>query len=137
MTRPKRERISVRLEAEVDSLEGRLLSYLKSDPILPPRDALLRALRAFYMPWAMEKQLGEAELHNLARTAVEELQFRIFQIQQRYLLTDSPAYIIPSARRSAVAPVNNSAIPSQANGQPPQTISEMRQQINPAELDDF
>ncbi|MCG8367328.1 MAG: hypothetical protein MJA27_28820 [Pseudanabaenales cyanobacterium] len=135
MTRPKRERISVRLEAEVKSFEGRLLSYLKSDPILPPRDALLRALKAFYMPWAMEEQLGEAELKSLARTAVEELQFRIFQIQQRYLLGDSPAYVIPNAKHSTVgAP---SSAPSQSNGQPPQTIAEMRQKINPAELDDF
>ena len=137
MTKPKRERISVRLEAEVDSFEGRLLSYLKSDPILPPRDALLRALKAFYMPWAMEKQFEEAELHNLARTAVEELQFRIFQIQQRYLLGDSPAYVIPTAKHSTVSSVGASAVPSQSNGQPPQTIAEMRQQINPAELDDF
>lgn len=136
MTRPKRERISVRLEAEVKSFEGQLLGYLKSDPILPPRDALLRALKAFYMPWAMAEQMGEAELKNLARTAVEELQFRIFQIQQRYLLGDSPAYVIPHAKHSTVGALN-SPVPSQSNGQPPQTIAEMRQQINPAELDDF
>ena len=136
MTRPKRERISVRLEAEVKSFEGRLLNYLKSDPILPPRDALLRALKAFYMPWAMEEQLGEAELANLARTAVEELQFRIFQIQQRYLLGDSPAYVIPNVKHSTGG--NSSlSVSSKSNGQPPQTIAEMRQQINPAELDDF
>ena len=136
MPRPKRERISVRIEAEMESAEGQLLSYLKSDTILPPRDTLLRAFKAFYTPWAMEKQLEEVELTRLAKSAIEELQFRIFQIQQRYLLGDSPAYVIPMARH-ATADALNSTFGAQTNSQPPLTINEMRHQINPAELDDF
>ena len=66
MSKSQRERIRVKLEAEAASLEGRLLNYLKSDPVLPPRDALLRALKAFYTPWAMESQLDEVELSRLA-----------------------------------------------------------------------
>lgn len=136
MTKPKRERVSLRIEAEVDSFEGALFSYLKSDPIVPSREAVMRALKAFYMPWAMEQQMSDTELKNLARTAVEELQFRIFQIQQRYLLGDSPGYVFPHAKNASVS-VSNSVVPTPSNSQPPMTISEMRQQINPAELDDF
>ncbi len=102
MNRSQRERIRVKLEAEVESLAGRLLTYLKSDPILPPRDALLRALKAFYAPWAMETQLDEVELSRLARAAIETLQLRIFQIQQRYLLEDSPRP--PHASRQPATP---------------------------------
>ena len=136
MPKPKRERISVRIEAEMDSPEGRLLEYIKSDPISPSREALLRALKAFYTPWAMEQQLEPVELTRMARSAIEELQFRIFQIQQRYLLGDSPAYVIPNARQSTAGGLNLT-VPAQVNGSPPLTIDEMRQQINPAELDDF
>ena len=62
MSKSQRERIRVKLEAEAAALEGRLLNYLKSDPVLPPRDALLRVPKAFYAPWAMETQLDEVEL---------------------------------------------------------------------------
>ncbi|MEM9246421.1 MAG: hypothetical protein AAGA67_11865 [Cyanobacteria bacterium P01_F01_bin.153] len=136
MARPKRERVSVRIEAEVNSLEGKMLHFLKDDPIIPPREAMLRATKAFYMPWALEGEIQDAELRSLARTALEELQFRIFQIQQRFLLTESPGYIAPAPQTSSLS-TQGSVFLQSNNSQPPVTVSEMRKQINPAELDDF
>ncbi len=134
MSKPKRERISIRIDAEVSSMDGKLVNYLKEDPILPPRDATLRALKAFYMPWVLEDDLEPAQLQNLAATAVEELQFRIFQIQQRYGIGDSAAFITPPPRQNILS--HNGGMPMVATA-PAQTIAEMRRQIDPAELDDF
>lgn len=128
MTKPNRARISLKVEAEADSLEGKLLEHVKEDPITPAREVALRALKAFYFPWAMEKQLSEAELRSLAQSTVEELQFRIFQIQQRFLAADSPAGAAPAPQSSNNFRGNQSA---------PQSMAEMRQQIRPADLDDF
>ncbi|MGK7890964.1 MAG: hypothetical protein AB4042_16660 [Leptolyngbyaceae cyanobacterium] len=136
MARSKRERVSVRLEAEVNSIEGHLLKYLKADPIIPPRESALRALKAFYMPWALEGEVDEAQLQRLASTAVEELQFRIFQIQQRYGAGASPGYITPAPRQGVVA----NSVPNgvrMAPASPAPTIAEMRQNINAEDLDDF
>ncbi|MEO0409951.1 MAG: hypothetical protein AAF289_21625 [Cyanobacteria bacterium P01_A01_bin.135] len=132
----KRQRVSLRIDAEVSSLEGKLVSYLKEDPILPPRDAAMRAIKAFYMPWVLENDLDQAQLQNLAATAVEELQFRIFQIQQRYGIGGAAAFITPPPRQSVLSHNGSSAAPMASVGAAP-TIAEMRQQINPAELDDF
>ena len=137
MARTKRERVSVRLEAEVNSVEGSLLKYLKADPIIPPREAALRALKAFYMPWALEGQVDDAQLQRLATTAVEELQFRIFQIQQRYGTGSSAAYVTPPPRQSFASPMNGGHASTMPPPAPAPTIAEMRQNINVAELDDF
>ena len=82
----KRERVCLRrFEAEADSIEGKLFRYVNNDPSLMPRQALLRALKAFYLPWTLEAQLNESERQAMAKTAIQELQYRIFQIQQRFL----------------------------------------------------
>ncbi|MEM9009147.1 MAG: hypothetical protein AAGE59_37285 [Cyanobacteria bacterium P01_F01_bin.86] len=135
MTSPKKgaRRISLRLEASPESIEAKLLNHIKEDPIAPSRAVMLRALRAFYLPWAMEGELGEAELKNLAQSAIEELQFRIFQIRQRYLTEDVPGYR-PTPAPSQ--PTNGSTTytpPAPSNV----SIADMRQSINPADLDDF
>ncbi|MGB3613572.1 MAG: hypothetical protein WBA10_07230 [Elainellaceae cyanobacterium] len=135
MSKPKRARVSIRIDAEVSSTDGKLVAYLKEDPVLPPRDATLRALKAFYMPWVLENELDRDQLQNLAATAVEELQFRIFQIQQRYGIGSSAAFITPPPRQNILS--HNGGAPVASVGAPALTIAEMRQQINPAELDDF
>lgn len=136
MARSKRERVSVRLEAEINSMEAMLLKYLKEDPIIPPRESALRALKAFYMPWALEGQVDDAQLQRLATTAVEELQFRIFQLQQRYGTGSSAAYVTPSPRPGFSAQGNSHSMAMAPPGPAP-TIAEMRQNINASELDDF
>ena len=82
----KRERVCLRrFEAEADSIEGKLFHYVNNDPSLMPRQSLLRALKAFYLPWTLEAQLNESERQAMAKMAIQELQYRIFQIQQRFL----------------------------------------------------
>ena len=126
-------RVSLRLEATPESIEAKLLNHIKQDPIAPSRAVMLRALRAFYLPWAMEGDLSEAELKSLAQSAIEELQFRIFQIRQRYLTDEAPGYKPPVATSQPPngTAVSKSAAPSNVS------IEDMRQSINPADLDDF
>lgn len=132
MTAKKPRRVSLRVEAAPGSVEAKLLNYVKEDPITPSRAVTLRALKAFYLPWALEGEVSEADLKNLAQSAIEELQFRMFQIRQRYLTDEGPAYRATPAPRSAT---NGSNVPP--SPQPDVSLSELRQSINPDSLDDF
>ncbi|MEL6383996.1 MAG: hypothetical protein AAFQ89_16400 [Cyanobacteria bacterium J06626_18] len=125
-------RVSLRLEATPESIEAKLLNHIKEDPIAPSRAVMLRALRAFYLPWAMEGAMSEAELRNLAQSAIEELQFRIFQIRQRYLTDEAPGYKPPPPLNP---PTNGPAIHVPASREV--SIGDFHQSINPADLDDF
>ncbi|TVQ18985.1 MAG: hypothetical protein EA367_12925 [Leptolyngbya sp. DLM2.Bin15] len=80
-----RKRISIRFEAEAHTVEGRLLDYLKEHKLLNYRDAIVRATKAYYVPWVYEGELSEEELRSLAQGAIEELEFRIFQIRKHFL----------------------------------------------------
>ncbi|MEO1093948.1 MAG: hypothetical protein AAFX01_03490 [Cyanobacteria bacterium J06638_28] len=126
-------RVSLRIEAAPESIEAKLLDHIKQDPIAPSRAVTLRALKAFYLPWALEGEVDEAELKSLAHSAIEELQFRIFQLRQRYLTDDAPSYKVspkPSQATTNGTPAHTPP-PSQVS------IEDMRQSINPADLDDF
>jgi len=126
-------RVSLRVEAAPDSVDAKLLNYIKEDPIAPSREVMLRALKAFYLPWALEGEMDEAGLKSLAQSAIEEMQFRIFQIRQRYMVDESPGF------RPAPAPTQQSVNGARAYTTAPSKVSieDMRQSINPAELDDF
>jgi hypothetical protein len=135
----KRERVCLRrFEAEADSIEGKLFHYVNNDPSLMPRQALLRALKAFYLPWVLE--FNESERQAIAKTAIQELQYRIFQIQQRFL-PEELTFTAPVA----TFPVGQTAIAfqSQAAEEPmlPITLAQMREAIDSATLeqvlDDF
>ena len=134
----KRERVCLRrFEAEADSIEGKLFRYVNNDPSLMPRQALLRALKAFYLPWVLE--LNETERQAIAKTAIQELQYRIFQIQQRFL-PEELAFTAPVA----TFPVGQTiAFQPQAAEEPmlPITLAQMREAIDSATLeqvlDDF
>lgn len=133
MTSPKgNRRVSLRIEAAPKSIEAKLLNHIKDDPIAPSRAVTLRALKAFYLPWALEGEVTDAELKNLAQSAIEELQFRIFQIRQRYLAEDGSGYKpVPTPSPS----VNGAtAYPPPASNV---LIEDMRQSIDPSGLDDF
>ncbi|NER83277.1 MAG: hypothetical protein F6K42_27740 [Leptolyngbya sp. SIO1D8] len=125
-------RVSLRVEAAPGSVEAKLLNYIREDPISPSRAVMLRALKAFYLTWALEAELSEADLKNLAQSAIEELQFRIFQIRQRYLTEDSVSprpTVLPS--QSANGAAAYTPVSSQVS------IEDMRQSIDPTNLDDF
>ncbi|MDX2244952.1 MAG: hypothetical protein NW224_30115 [Leptolyngbyaceae cyanobacterium bins.302] len=132
----KRERIALRrFEAGADSIEGKLFHYLNYDPNLVPREAVLRALKAFYLPWMMESQGNELELQAIAKTSIQELQYRIFQIQQRFLPAES--ILIPSVVSSAVAQAAISPNHKQVEEEPTfsMTLAQMRGEVDPADLD--
>jgi hypothetical protein len=131
------QRVALKIEAVAASTEAQLLNYVKQDPITPSREVALRALKAFYLPWALEGEVSEGELAAIAQSAIEELQFRIFQIRQRYLNPEHPAY------KPTAVPNPNGHRPTTADNvapslPPPGTsLESMRESINPADLDDF
>ena len=97
-----------------------------------PRQALLRALKAFYLPWTLEEaQLNESERQAMAKTAIQELQYRIFQIQQRFL-PEELAFTAPVA----TFPVGQTAMSfqPQLTEEPmlPITLAQMREAIDSA-----
>lgn len=126
-------RTSFKIEAVADSPEAQLLNHVKQDPITPSREVALRALKAFYLPWALEGEVGDGELQAIAQRAIEELQFRIFQIRQRYLNQD------PSGYKPTATPNFTSNGAAAFTPPPPGSMSleSMRESINPADLDDF
>jgi hypothetical protein len=130
-------RVSLKIEAIPNSLEAELLNYIKEDPISPTREVVLRALKAFYLPWALEGEMTEIELKHLAQNAVEELQFRIFQINQRYLMEDSGDH----QRSQILGGIRNGSGSSFPASQAIATVSApmeaFQKSINPADLDDF
>ena len=126
-------RVSLRVEAAPGSIDAKLLNYIKEDPISPSRGVMLRALKAFYLPWALEGEVNDAELKSLAQSAIEELQFRIFQIRQRYLTEEATSFMPASAPNPSVN--GAAAYPSQPGDAV--SIEDMRQSIDPSGLDDF
>lgn len=125
-------RVSLKVEAAPNSLDAKLVAHVKKDPITPSREVTLRALKAFYLPWALEGEVSDEDLKAIAQSAIEELQFRIFQIRQRYLNTESSGYKPASAASFASNGATNLASPP-----PEASIEAMREAINPADLDDF
>ena len=91
----KRERVILRLDAEEHSIDGQILTYIKDDPIVSSRDAVMRALKAFYLLWVLEGRQGE-DMRAIAKTTIEELQYRAFQIQQRFLSTEEMNMVLAS-----------------------------------------
>jgi hypothetical protein len=135
-----RQRIILRLDVEANTDDGRLLNYLKSDAAVSLREAVLRALRAFYLPWALEVERSPEALQPLAKTVLEDLQLRSFQIQARFLtcsghptwvmVADPSQITISPALPTAAAPV----APVQAEPQP-QGIAESTEDFVAAGLD--
>jgi len=94
---------------------------------------MLRALKAFYLPWALEGEIGDADLQSLAQSAIEELQFRIFQIRQRYLVDEGK----PQPASAAPKPSVNGATAYTPTAGNKASIEDMLQSIDPDSLDDF
>lgn len=136
----KRERISLRLDAEAESLEGHLFSYLKQEQAIASREAVLRALKAFYLPWALESCRSEDELKSLAKTLLEELQFRILQIQQRFLEGGALSLmLVPTALESPSCSMMEARPESKPTLMPSETFPDLIRQLDPnqAGLNDF
>lgn len=134
----KRERVALRrFEAGEDSTEGKLFRYVNTDPNLIPREAVLRALKAFYLPWVLESQARDSELRAIAKTSIQELQYRIFQIQQWFLPGEFvlAASTTPSLMKSTMISLDTQ--PKAEETVFSMTLAEMRDEVDLEDLDQF
>lgn len=135
-----RQRIILRLDVDANTEDGQLLNYLKSDAALSLRESVMRALRAFYLPWALESERHPEALQPLAKTVLEELQLRSFQIQARFLAQSGhPTWVmVADPSQVTISPVLPAAAapvaPVQAEPQP-QGIAESTEDFIAAGLD--
>ena len=80
-----RKRVSFSISSDPDTVEGRLVDYLRNSKMLNLREAVIRALKAYYLPWVYEDEVSKEEVKVLARNTIDELEFRIFQIRRHFL----------------------------------------------------
>jgi hypothetical protein len=148
-----RQRISFRFEAESHTVEGHLLNFLREHKLLNHRDAVLRATKAFYLPWVYEGELPKEDVKALARSAVEELEYRIFQIRKHFLADELGEPSLPSALDVSTStpippdasPVTKAEVGSEESGtsQPsvkpadktPEAIKRSVEEVMPTNLD--
>ncbi len=140
-----RKRISIRFEAEAHTVEGRLLDYLKEHKLLNYRDAIVRATKAYYVPWVYEGELSEEELRSLAQGAIEELEFRIFQIRKHFLGEGSEPLDMrtlppsPAERSSSRSDISRETPADHAPASRPLSLKDVidHTNVDPSVLDDF
>jgi len=113
----RRQRVILRLDVEVDSDAGRLFTYLKTNPAVSLREAVLRALKVFYLPWALEAELSQSELQALAQTLLEDMQLRSLQLQTRFLAISGASPVLVMAQAPGPQPL--SAVPRAAESLSP------------------
>ena len=135
-----RQRVILRLDFEADSDAGRLLAYLKTNSAISLRESVLRALKVFYLPWALEPELSQPELQALAQTLLEDMQLRSLQIQTRFLaISGAPSVLVMaqapgSTPLAAVPRATESLTPVQAK---PEPFIDVAVDLAAAGLDDF
>ncbi|MEL7509827.1 MAG: hypothetical protein AAFN42_21050 [Cyanobacteria bacterium J06554_1] len=154
---PGRKRISFSISSDPDTVEGRVIDHLRNNKMVNMRESVIRALKAYYLPWAYEDDVSKEEAQVLARNAIDELEFRIFQIRRHFLageaygprLSESLAGSSPVAHNGGAPPVPKAGQPDQAGSPPPTranpletspaSIPEMLDDadIDPDVLDDF
>ena len=84
-TPPARKRVSFSISSDPDTVEGRIVNHLRDNKLVNMRESVIRALKAYYLPWAYEDEVSKQEAQVLARNAIDELEFRIFQIRRHFL----------------------------------------------------
>ncbi|MEM6255936.1 MAG: hypothetical protein AAF821_23745 [Cyanobacteria bacterium P01_D01_bin.156] len=82
---PARKRVSFSISSDPDTVEGRIVEHLRNNKMVNMRESVVRALKAYYLPWAYEDDVSKEEAQVLARGAIDELEFRIFQIRRHFL----------------------------------------------------
>lgn len=80
-----RKRVSFSISSDPDTVEGRIVNHLRDNKMVNMRESVIRALKAYYLPWAYEDDVTKEEAQVLARNAIDELEFRIFQIRRHFL----------------------------------------------------
>ncbi|MEA5463386.1 hypothetical protein [Leptothoe sp. PORK10 BA2] len=79
------KRVSFSISSDPETIEGRIVNHLRDNKMVNMRESVIRALKAYYLPWAYEDQVSKEEAQVLARNAIDELEFRIFQIRRHFL----------------------------------------------------
>ncbi len=144
------DRIWLRLTASQNSLEGKLLEYLQSEPMGEVRTAILRALKAYYLPEAFESKLEPTQFQRMVESAIADLQYRAFQLQLRFwpdMPLRVPAQIMagmpqpPYSQFLQSASLTSNPTPTEDGSAVETTIAQMRESLSDVDLnqvlDDF
>jgi len=139
----KLERIIIRLDVPSHWHEGKLLKFLRDDPGLDFKEAVLRALRGYYLPEAFEGQLEPAQFRRMVEAAIADLQYRSFQLQLRFC-PDMPLMVPfqnmagipqqPYSQFQATSPTSEPASAQQPSAFET-TIAQMRESLSDVDMD--
>ncbi|MEM7794079.1 MAG: hypothetical protein AAF579_06440 [Cyanobacteria bacterium P01_C01_bin.118] len=106
-TPPARKRVSFSISSDPDTIEGRIVNHLRDNKMVNMREAVIRALKAYYLPWAYEDEVSKEEAQVLARNAIDELEFRIFQIRRHFLAGEAYGPKLSESLGGSPAPISN------------------------------
>lgn len=138
------ERVWLRLSASQNSLEGKLLEYLQSEPMGEVRTAIFRALKAYYLPEAFEGHLEPTPFRRTVETAIADLQYRAFQLQLRFCPDTplmAPTQLMAGMPQQSYSQVLQTASLSGNLSYPQElpatatTIAQMRESLSDVDLD--
>ncbi|MFG6096444.1 hypothetical protein D0962_06500 [Leptolyngbyaceae cyanobacterium CCMR0082] len=113
---PSRKRVSFSISSDPDTVEGRIVNHLRDNKMVNMRESVIRALKAYYLPWAYEDEVSKEEAQVLARNAIDELEFRIFQIRRHFLAGEAYGPKLSEALGGSPPPVASNGSSSNGNG---------------------
>ena len=102
-----RKRISFSISSDPDTVEGRIVDHLRDNKMVNLRESVIRALKAYYLPWAYEDDVSKEEAQVLARSAIDELEFRIFQIRRHFLAGEAYGPKLSESLGGSPVPASN------------------------------
>jgi hypothetical protein len=138
------ERVWLRLTASQNSLEGKLLEYLQSEPMGEVRTAILRALKAYYLPEAFESKLEPTQFQRMVEAAIVDLQYRAFQLHLRFCPDTplmAPTQLMAGMPQPSYSQVLQTASSSRTLSYPQElpateaTIAQIRESLSDVDLD--
>ncbi|MBW4489691.1 MAG: hypothetical protein KME12_18055 [Trichocoleus desertorum ATA4-8-CV12] len=146
----KLERIIVRLDVPSHWNEGKILKFLQTDPGLDFKEAVLRALRGYYLPEALEDELEPVQFRRVVEAAIADLQYRAFQLQLQFC-PDMPLMLpaqvmagmtqLPYSQCLQSASLARNSTPTEDGSAVETTITQMRESLSDVDLnqvlDDF
>lgn len=77
-------RTTLRVWAPAQSQDAQLIEYLQSGSTIGTKETVFRALRAFYLPKALEGKIDPVALQRSVDASITELHYCAFQLQLRF-----------------------------------------------------
>lgn len=111
----EKRRVSLRLQAGVNTPDWIVLSWLKDNPILDASDTVKSLVRSVYGPAAYRAigELSADQLRDMALTAMGELRFLIYKIGLEFAPdTCFSLPLLPGAEQPSVGINNSNKTPS-------------------------